>query len=134
MHMYSTLQSRPSLHGQHALLVHANSADTPYYKNMLSDMGYHITHAPNLIGAFNAIDQQHFNMVLFDVTLPDGSGIELLKALRFDRKFINSTLVAMTHIKDANLRRQYLEKGIDAYFEKPLCSQKLARRLQLLSN
>lgn len=134
MNMYNTLQSMPSLHGQYALLVQADSTDTLLHKNMLKDMGFHITHAPNLASAFEVINHQNFDIVLFDVTLPDGTGIELLKALRFDRKFINSTLVAMTHIKDANLRRQYLEKGIDAYFEKPINSQKLARRLQVLSS
>jgi len=58
-----------------------------------------------------------FDIILCADCLPDGSGLEMLKALRAQRPELISILMSAQH--DENLRQEAMEEGIRGYLEKP---------------
>jgi two-component system, cell cycle response regulator DivK len=59
-------------------------------------------------------------VVLMDVSLPDGDGLDLVRELRADRRYTGVRFYAVTaHVMDET-RRRASESGCDGFFEKPL--------------
>jgi CheY-like chemotaxis protein len=55
-------------------------------KMLLTRLGYEVLAAENMADALRIADEQHFDILLSDIGLPDGSGLELLRQLRTRRK------------------------------------------------
>jgi CheY-like chemotaxis protein len=51
-------------------------------KLLLSRLGYEVLAADNMSDALRIAEEQHFDILLSDIGLPDGSGLELLKRIR----------------------------------------------------
>lgn len=51
-------------------------------KLLLHRLGYEVLAAENMSDALQIAEQQHFDILLSDIGLPDGSGLELIKRIR----------------------------------------------------
>lgn len=51
-------------------------------KLLLNRLGYEVLAAENMTDALRLAEERHFDILLSDIGLPDGSGLELLKRLR----------------------------------------------------
>jgi CheY-like chemotaxis protein len=51
-------------------------------KLLLNRLGYEVLAAENMTNALRLAEERHFDILLSDIGLPDGSGLELLKRLR----------------------------------------------------
>ena len=51
-------------------------------KMLLTRLGYDVLAAENMTRALQIAAEQHFDILLSDIGLPDGSGLELLKRIR----------------------------------------------------
>ncbi|WP_314422130.1 response regulator [uncultured Microbacterium sp.] len=58
-----------------------------------------------------------FDLVLLDITMPDGSGIDVLRALRARAASID--VIAITGVRDAETVRQMVALGVYQYLVKP---------------
>lgn len=58
-----------------------------------------------------------FDLVLLDITMPDGSGIDVLRALRARSAAID--VIAITGVRDAETVRQMAALGVYQYLVKP---------------
>jgi CheY-like chemotaxis protein len=77
--------------------------------------------------ALAALEQQHFDLVLMDVQMPDMDGFETTKAIRA-RERISKThlpIVAMTAHAMSGDRERCLAAGMDSYVTKPVDAGKL---------
>ena len=69
--------------GKRRILVVDDHDDTlRSMKLLLSRLGYEVLAADNMSGALRIAEAQHFDILLSDIGLPDGSGLELLKRIR----------------------------------------------------
>jgi response regulator of citrate/malate metabolism len=59
-----------------------------------------------------------FDLVLLDITMPDGSGIDVLRALRA-RAAAATDVIAITGVRDADTVRQMAALGVYQYLVKP---------------
>lgn len=81
--------------------------------------GYDITQAKNIAEAFKALEKNDFDLILTDVKLPDGDGVEATKT--YKEKYPNTEIIVITAygtIKDGvkaiqNGAFNYLTKGDD---------------------
>ena len=81
--------------------------------------GYDITQAKNIAEAFKALEKDDFDLILTDVKLPDGDGVEATKT--YKEKYPNTEIIVITAygtIKDGvkaiqNGAFNYLTKGDD---------------------
>ncbi|QER42564.1 response regulator transcription factor [Thermodesulfobacterium sp. TA1] len=86
----------------------------------------------SLAQAYSFLLQSSVDLVVLDLILPDGDGIELLKYLKFTSKF-SKTPVVIVSARGAELDRVLgLELGADDYVVKPFSLRELTLRIKKL--
>ncbi|WP_372969187.1 response regulator [Microbacterium sp.] len=68
-----------------------------------------------------------FDLVLLDITMPDGSGIDVLRALRARSASVD--VIAITGVRDAETVRQMAALGVYQYLVKPFPFARFQERL-----
>jgi DNA-binding response OmpR family regulator len=108
--------------------------DDPTLSETLSELleahGYELTLASTANKALSITYEQNFELMLFDVNIPDFDGFELLKILRESGNEI--PCIYLTSLNDiASLSRGF-EVGADDYLKKPFDFDELLVRIQAL--
>jgi DNA-binding NtrC family response regulator len=83
----------------------------------LENHGYGIRSARTCAEARHCMDRQFFDLVLTDLVLPDGSGIDLLLTLKDERPA--TEVVLMTGYGSIDIAIDAIKKGAYYYLEKP---------------
>ena len=82
--------------------------------------GYNSTAVESIRDALKEINSNRPDLILSDIILPDGSGLELCKNLKSDDKFKGIPIIIITAVyteeKDAEIGKKL---GADAYIYKP---------------
>jgi two-component system response regulator TctD len=96
-----------------------------------SRRGDAVDHASTVAEAVDAVAVQDYDAAILDILLPDGSGTDVLRALRAAGK---STLVLMlTARSDVDDRVSALDGGADDYVVKPFDLRELHARIRALA-
>jgi len=66
----------------HVLLVEDNLVTLKVMSRLFRDFGYDVTPAPDVASAKTAAQAKQFDLVVSDLGLPDGDGLELMRQLR----------------------------------------------------
>jgi CheY-like chemotaxis protein len=69
-------------HRAEILLVEDHADTAEVLRRMLERNGYGVGHAPDIVRAFELSAEHKFDLVISDVGLPDGSGLDLMRSLR----------------------------------------------------
>ena len=70
------------------------------------------------------------DLILLDHYLPDGEGVEILRALRNNPRFENAPIFLVTAETDRQFRLQALQAGATEFLEKPFDAIELTARLK----
>ena len=97
---------------------------------LLEVEGYSITHVDGAEKALAATYSQEFEIMLFDVNIPDMSGFELLKMLRESDN--NTPCIFLTSLNDIASLSKGFEVGADDYLKKPFDFDELLVRISSL--
>lgn len=87
-----------------------------------------VSWARSLSEAHHELRDQSFDIILLDLGLPDGSGLELLNTLK--RRKIEAGVLIMTAYGEVEDRVQGLDLGADDYMIKPLDFKELDARIR----
>ncbi len=100
-------------------------------KMLLKRLGYEVLAAENMTDALRIAEAQHFDILLSDIGLPDGSGLELLKRLRGKR---NVKALALSGFgMDEDIERSQ-EAGFADHLTKPVSIDRLQAAISLLED
>ena len=91
-------------------------------KLLLTRLGYHVLAAENMTEALRIAAEEDFDILLSDIGLPDGSGLELIKRIRETRSV--PALALSGFGMDDDLRRS-LEAGFSDHLTKPVSLDRL---------
>jgi two-component system alkaline phosphatase synthesis response regulator PhoP len=94
----------------------------------LKTEGYQATLARSAEEALQATETLPFDLMIFDVGLPDRSGFEIAKDLR--KKNNHCAIIFLTALGDPEHRIQGLELGAEDYIVKPFHLKELLLRIQ----
>jgi two-component system response regulator QseB len=100
-------------------------------KTGLSRRGYTVDWVQDLESAAMALDLENFMLVVLDLGLPDGSGLELLKMLRAKRRQL--PVIILTAWDAVQDRIRGLDCGADDYMVKPFELEELSARIRALT-
>jgi len=90
--------------------------------------GYEVELAENGVIALQMVENQHFDLVLLDIMMPELDGISLLKKIRLQHKYIP---VIILSAKDTSQDRILgLKFGADDYLIKPFNLEELMLRIE----
>ena len=89
---------------------------------------HRVSRATTLAAARDAVAARDFDVVLLDVGLPDGRGLELLRSLERHRR--TAATLVLTAYGDVDSRVRGLDLGADDYLVKPIDFHELDARIR----
>jgi DNA-binding response OmpR family regulator len=97
----------------------------------LSSKGFRVTHAPTVAAAQTECDRGGWSVIVLDLTLPDGNGLDFAGRLRAAE---NATPILMLTARDSVPERLAgFERGADDYLGKPFDLDELAARILVIA-
>lgn len=109
------------------LLAEDNASNQKVIMKMLERLGYKADAVLNGCEVIQALELQHYDLVLMDVVMPKMSGFDAAKEIR--RRIPASEqprIIALTAYVIPNSRQICLEAGMDDYLGKPVTIQELS--------
>jgi len=106
----------------HILLVEDHEDSAEVMSRFLQEKGYDVMTCATLAEALAAANDQSFDLVLCDIGLPDGTGIDLIQSLRQRSSIPAIALTGFGMDDDIDL---YKQSGFNAHLTKPVNFQKL---------
>jgi CheY-like chemotaxis protein len=98
---------------------------------IVGNMGHKVVIVHNVADALEKLRAQKFDLVLSDIGLPDGTGIELLKEAR---NFCNVPMVALSGYGMEDDLQRYREAGFLHQLTKPIHFEQLKKMLREFAN
>lgn len=96
----------------------------------LTPLGFHVDIAPDLRSARRALRARERALVILDLTLPDGDGLDLCRELRQRQDY--TPILILTARSDETDRVVGLELGADDYLVKPFAIRELTARVKAI--
>ena len=93
----------------------------------LKNEGLKVTHVDDGKIAIDIFDEEHFDLIILDIMLPEVSGLEICKTIR---KSSNVPIIMLTAKDDENDKISGLEMGADDYITKPFSVKELISRVK----
>jgi two-component system, NtrC family, response regulator AtoC len=100
------------------LFVEDHDESRAVISKILASGGHRVTAAANIEEALSFLSSFRFDVLLSDISLPDGSGLELVAAAK--KKQPLRKAVALTGRMQPELREAGLRAGFDEYLTKPI--------------
>ncbi len=108
----------------HVLLVEDSALVVSALRVLLETTGHRVSSAGTVHDAIDAAELDPPHVMLLDLTLPDGNGLEVLSALAA-RSHSPPVTVAVTGHDDPAVRERCLAAGCIAVLIKPIAAMKL---------
>ena len=112
------------------LIVEDDDAIRNNIIRLLKLEGYEIASAINGRLGLECARQEHPDVVISDVSMPEMDGFELLEALRADRELAATSVMLLTALDDRASMRRGMTAGADDYLAKPFTRIELLEALQ----
>lgn len=87
-------------------------------EDLLLHKGYHIARAFSQAEARDQIEKFKPTIILLDIKLPDGDGVEFLKEIKVDHA--NIDIIMITGLADKEIALRALKNGAADYVTKPI--------------
>ena len=101
----------------HILVVEDHDDSRAALSNLLSHCGYWVSTAANVKEAFASLDNLHFDVLLSDIGLPDGTGLDVVVEAKRRQALTGIALTAWDTDQDIERGKR---AGFDHYLTKPL--------------
>jgi two-component system NtrC family sensor kinase len=95
---------------------------------VLPDFGYRSVSTSNGAEAWHIITQQHPDVILLDVELPDAYGLDLVQQLRL--KGIRTPVIVMSALGSEEIAVQAFRLGVRDYLIKPFTAEQVATAIE----
>ncbi len=112
---------------KHVLIVEDSFDVANAYRILFEARGYRVSVADLVAAAVERALADPVDFMLLDLSLPDGSGLEVLDALR--ERGLPTTTVALTGHDDAAIRRRCLDAGCTEVLVKPVSPRELLAKM-----
>ena len=123
----ATISSPPIETSLNILLAEDNKINQKVALRMLKRMGYQADVAETGLEVIEAVQQNHYDIILMDVQMPEMDGRE---ATMYIRKKLQMTqqpyIIALTANALKGDRESYLEAGMNDYLSKPVRTEQIA--------
>ena len=106
------------------LLIEDNAATRFGFVRYFSNDGYEIFESANLSEAATAMASRRFDMIVLDINLPDGSGIDFINRAKASDPLI--PIIVITGEGDIPLAVEAMQRGADNFLTKPVDNAALA--------
>jgi len=110
------------------LIIDDEAAIRSILKRILESNNYKIKESGDGKSALTQITEFHPNLILLDLSLPDTTGLDVLKAIR---KWTRVPVIILTVSDDEQTKVKLLDAGADDYLTKPFGENELLARVRV---
>jgi CheY-like chemotaxis protein len=129
--------ARPLIRARHILAAEDNPVNQRLLVRMLQKRGHTVVLTSNGLEAVEAYGRERFDIALFDIQMPEMSGLEATAAIRAKERECGAhrhiPIVAITANAMQGDRERCLAAGMDAYIAKPIHQGELFEMVENLS-
>jgi len=111
------------------LIVEDSPLVTDAFRVLFTEAGYDVDAAATVAEAIERGTANPADVMLLDISLPDGSGLEIIDALK-ERGSLPRATLAMTGYSDSASRRRCLDAGCAEVLVKPVSIGELLRQIE----
>jgi two-component system cell cycle response regulator DivK len=102
------------------LVIEDNEQNMILFRDILEARGYNVLQATNGMEGWRSACENHPDLIVMDIQLPDVSGLEIARRLK-DHEILRSIpIVAVTAFAMSGNEDKILENGCDAYISMPI--------------
>ena len=127
---------RPLRHGKEirrrVLVVEDNLDSVHSMATLVKMMGHEVQFAINGFAALDIARKFRPEIVLLDLGLPDFSGSEIARQLKYEPGFEHTRFIAVSALPEQQHRQPALDAGCEEFFKKPIDPAKLEELLSRL--
>ena len=114
----------------HILVVDDDKNTRMLFKAVLEAENYCVFTAGNGLEALNLMDENHIDLVVLDIMMPEMDGYEFTKALRENHNTLPILMVSAKHMSSD--KKQGFQVGTDDYMTKPIDEEEMLWRIRAL--
>lgn len=97
---------------------------------LLSQNGYQVLAAIDAYQGINLIRKERPDLVVLDLKMPAGGGINVLKTVRSSLLYSFTPVVVVTALDDQEMKKQVTELGVQGYVQKPFKNELLLQAIR----
>jgi two-component system, cell cycle response regulator DivK len=112
------------------LVVDDNALVCRLIADFVREMGYAAVEAGSADEALAVAREIRPALVLMDIVMPGGNGIEALNSIRATPEIADAPVIAVTTLADGKGDAQFMAAGFDGYLAKPLDLRRFAETLK----
>lgn len=116
------------------LVIEDNVLNMKLFHDLLEMGGYNVLEAKSGMEGWRMAREQHPDLILMDIRLPDVSGIEVTRWLKGDETLKSIPVVAITAFAMAGEEEKIGEGGCDAYIVKPISLPNFLQTIERFTN
>ncbi len=114
------------------LIVEDNRETCALVEAALQDAGYKTHCAYSVREALDFLRSHHPTLVVLDMSLPDGHGLEVCCRVRSEERLADIPVVALTGEDKLEHKQKGFSSGVDAYLTKPIVMDELVMWVKAL--
>jgi two-component system, cell cycle response regulator DivK len=102
------------------LIVEDNDLNLKLFRDLLTAHGYDTIETKEGLEAINLTRNQHPDLILMDIQLPEISGLDVTRRLKADDSICGIPIIAVTAFAMKDDEEKILSAGCEAYISKPI--------------
>ena len=110
---------------KHILLVEDDDTNRKLVRIVLGGARYRISEAVSVEQALALLRDERPDLLLLDIRLGDGSGLDVIRSVRADPAFDRVPVLAITAQAMKDDESRFLAAGFDGYLSKPINTRRL---------
>jgi len=129
----SELQEIPVTTGSRVLVVEDQVIAAKVAQGALLELNCQTDIAPDGKTALRLVEENHYNLILMDIGLPDGDGCDVTRRIRLKQWQSNPSvpIIGLTAHTVEEKKKRCLENGMNAIYSKPLTPEKASEILSV---
>lgn len=112
------------------LLTIEDSVETQFFLKRSLEGTHEVTFCYDINSGRKALNIYEFDLVLLDLMLPDGYGLDFLQKIRADKAATQMPVMILSGVQDLETKVRSLKMGADDYITKPFEGPELAARIE----
>ncbi|MBZ4188330.1 response regulator transcription factor [Niabella beijingensis] len=112
------------------LLVEDNAVILKTVQFILNKQGYEVVIATNGKEGLEALDREHFDLMITDLMMPFANGMELVEAIRL--KAPDTRILVLSAVQNEETVTDSFDIGANDYLKKPFTPGELVSRVKRL--
>lgn len=112
------------------LLTIEDSVETQFFLKRSLEGPHEVTFCYDINSGKKALNLYQYDLVILDLMLPDGYGLDFLQKMRSDKVGTQMPVLILSAVRDLDTKVKSLKTGADDYLTKPFEGPELAARVE----